>query len=305
MFLGIDLGGTNTKLGVCEGNGTVVACTQIETKPEQGPEAWIQRVVGETKKWGPVSAVGIGSPGPLDTRTGTIIVTPNLKSFEGFSLREGFAKHIKEPIYFENDANCGALAEYHFGAHRGCNHMTVLTLGTGLGSGAIVEGHLLRGAGGLAAELGHVVLDSTRFLQNNFDEPPGMMGTMEEVIGAHLVVDRWNQDHPQQRLVGLRELFDLAARNNREAKESVTSWTTSLSLVLYNTIVTFNPSVIVLSGGVTGAWAQIQPALVKNLQRWVPAPMMSQVKIEVSQLRENFGVLGAVALAKSEMGKRG
>ncbi len=301
-FLGVDLGGTSTKLGVCNAGGTVLHADHFLTQSELGPERWVQQVFSLVNSWNlPFESIGVGSPGPMDTKTGTILVTPNLKSFEGYPMKSNLERLFKKPVYFENDANCGALAEYHFGEQKGCSDLVVLTLGTGLGSGVISNHRLIRGSGGLAVELGHVVMDWHRFVES--PEPgvrPIMRGTMEESVGSRLTLKRWNEFSPGVPMDGLKSVFELAQTGNAQAQKFVDQWTSALSVVVYNAIVIFNPLVVVIAGGVSGAWAEVQPNLMNRLRSWVLEPFLANLTVAPSRLQTNFGVMGAAALAISE-----
>jgi glucokinase len=160
LFLGIDLGGTNTKIGVGPLHGALKVSGSVETQVEKGPEAWVARVVEAVKDWNlDFDSVGVGSPGPLDTLTGKILSTPNLQQFKDFAMKPVFEAAFKKKCSFENDANCAALGEFGFGAHKNNPNLVVLTLGTGVGSGVIAGGQLVRGAKGFATEMGHMVIN--------------------------------------------------------------------------------------------------------------------------------------------------
>ncbi len=164
--IGVDIGGTNVRVGVVPfGGGRPLALLSRPTRGERGGDATVadigemaDEVVTEAlaRHGGRerVVGVGIGCPGPLDLTTGCIVETPNL-AWAGYPIRERVAARVGLPATLDNDANCATYGEWWQGAARGTRHAVGVTIGTGVGGGLIVDGRLLRGASGVAGELGH------------------------------------------------------------------------------------------------------------------------------------------------------
>ncbi|MEQ1877069.1 MAG: ROK family protein [Bdellovibrionia bacterium] len=295
-YLGIDLGGTNTKIGIGPLDGDLLHTGSIDTKVEAGPQAWVDRVAEAVRAWkSDFVSVGVGSPGPLDIRTGTILSTPNLKPFIGFSMKAAFEKAFGKPVRFENDANVGALGEFYFGAHKKNPNMVVLTLGTGVGSGVVAEGRLVRGHQGYATELGHMVI--------NFDNGPkclcGKRGCFEAYVGARNTIARYFELNPAAEPThSLREVFRRALDSSDDAARKIyEEWIQALAVGLANTITIFNPGVIILTGGITEGWANIKPKLLSEIEPMVDSFIRNSTLIEISNLGQYFGVHGAIALS--------
>ena len=166
QVLGIDLGGTQIRAAVLRGSQVLArAATLTGEKPT--PERVLQRIFAMVQQaldeagatLNEISGVGVAVPGPLDYRTGTVYAPPNLPSWQGTPLRTFLQEHYHKPIFVENDANAAALGEYLFGAGQGCRNMVYLTVSTGIGGGVIIDGKLLEGTNGSAAELGHMTID--------------------------------------------------------------------------------------------------------------------------------------------------
>lgn len=296
FFLAIDLGGTNTKLGIGSSSGKLIQATSVPTLSEHGPENWVERIKNTALGWNlPFKAIGIGSPGPLDTKTGIILETPNLKSFESFSIKKAFEQAFKKNVYIENDANCGALAEYTFGPYKGTGHITVITLGTGVGSGVVHDHKLIRGVGGFAVELGHMAVH-----QDEFDLTKHMKGTYEGYISAPNALGRFRKLNSKHQVQSIKEIFDLAAKGDPDSEAFFEQWVRQLAVGIYNVYVLFNPEVIILAGGISASWNIIQPRLDHFLNAWVPKPLLQSSKVDISKLGEFFGVYGALALALQE-----
>jgi len=169
FFWGIDIGGTNIKLGLVDEQGRTVAYQSIPTQEPQGPQAAVERtaqVIGEIEQAHGLTAteiprIGLGTPGSMDLPTGRLVEPPNLPHWWGFGIREAFAVALDRPVSFLNDANAAAFGEYWLGTGADYASMILLTLGTGVGGGIIVEGELINGTNSFGSECGHILVDSS------------------------------------------------------------------------------------------------------------------------------------------------
>ncbi len=175
--VGVDLGGTQIRAVLADRSGTVIARDQRMTDADEGPDAVIERIVASVRTVigeEPISAIGIGAPGPVDPHRGIVLMAANLPGWSHVDLRNALYEPFGAPVYVGNDANLAGLAEHHYGAGRGVDHMIYITQSTGIGLGIIVDGHMLVGAQGLAAESGHNTIDLSQD-----DAALGIVGTME------------------------------------------------------------------------------------------------------------------------------
>jgi len=166
LFVGIDLGGTNTKIGVVDDLGRPLSWLSIPTEVEQGPEDAARRIgaavikaielAGLTPQ--AIGRVGFASAGPMDIPGGVITTEINLKGWGGYPIRDRVAYHCGLPVTFENDANAAAYGEFWVGSGRDVRSMVLLTLGTGIGCGIIIGDQVLRGAHSYGGESGHIIL---------------------------------------------------------------------------------------------------------------------------------------------------
>jgi glucokinase len=159
LTIGVDIGGTKVAAGVVDERGTIVATTHRDTPADDVSriENAIAAAVGELISTYDVKAVGIGAAGLIDARRSTVMFSPNL-AWRDEPLQATLARRLGLPVVVENDANAAAWAEARFGAGRGANHVVTVTVGTGIGGGIVVNGQLLRGQFGAAAEIGHVIV---------------------------------------------------------------------------------------------------------------------------------------------------
>jgi glucokinase len=167
LFIGIDFGGTNVKLGLVDGDGKVLLCDEAPSRIEEGPDAMIKRIGDACEQMlskqqlnlGQVRAAGIGTPGPIDLEAGKIVTACNLPaSFDDYPVRDNLTKRLGCPVAFDNDANVACWGEFWLGAGSDINDMILFTLGTGIGGGVISSGELVHGCTGNAAELGHIIV---------------------------------------------------------------------------------------------------------------------------------------------------
>ncbi|MEM0926354.1 MAG: ROK family protein [Planctomycetota bacterium] len=168
FFWGVDIGGTGIKLGLVDNEGHVVSFTQISTQESDGGPAAVGRigeiidtVEAELGVIGSVSAIGLGAPGPMDLKRGTLVAPPQLPNWWGFAIVKAMQERTGRPIFFLNDANAAAYGEFWLGSGKSSESMILLTLGTGVGGGIIVDDELINGVNSFGSECGHILVDSS------------------------------------------------------------------------------------------------------------------------------------------------
>ncbi len=172
VIVGVDLGGTNIVVGTVSEDGERVAGVERRRTPvAQGPDMIVKHIVGAVHEsitkakaaWGSqveVIGVGIGSPGPIDTKNGIVVTSPNL-GWTDVPLRQLVSEIVELPATLENDANCAVLGECWCGAAKGAKVVVGITIGTGVGGGLVLDGKIFHGASDVAGEFGHMTIDST------------------------------------------------------------------------------------------------------------------------------------------------
>ena len=164
-YVGVDIGGTNLKAGLADENGQLLAVQKMKVASITDQQSLAWTIVSLTQELGRVAgvpldqiaSVGVGVPGTVEIRSGTIGYTCNLP-LRNVPLRKLFHHYLAIPLYIENDANCAALAEYYVGAGRESKRFVTITLGTGVGAGIVHNGKIYHGANGMAGEAGHMVI---------------------------------------------------------------------------------------------------------------------------------------------------
>ncbi len=168
FYWGIDIGGTGIKIGLVDDIGQTMAFDRLPTRESEGPTAAMQRVadvIGSIEQQlgisDKIARVGLGAPGPMDLPRGYLVAPPQLPSWWDFPLRETVSKMLGHSVSFLNDANAAAYGEFWLGSGRNDTSMILLTLGTGVGGGIIVEGELVNGVNSFGSECGHIIVDSS------------------------------------------------------------------------------------------------------------------------------------------------
>jgi glucokinase len=250
-ILAFDLGGTRTRVGLFDSHLNLVQRLEMTSNAADGPDAVIGRMIalGRLLVKEQVEAIGVSAPGPLDAQSGVIHHAWTLPGWHqvpiGQRLVEAFGVHV----CLENDANCGALAEYHAGAGRGCDPMIYLTISTGIGGGVIINGRLFTGWRGLAAEPGHQV----------FRLADGRVKTLEELASgqgiAQIAQERlrsWT-DETQLRQVPMldaKAIHFAAQQGDALAAAIIQEAGGWLGLGIVNLLHLFNPQAVVIGGSV-------------------------------------------------------
>lgn len=283
-IIGVDLGGTNTKVGLVTLKGKIVKKTEIKTEKKKGSDFIINNILNSVKKVkkGHVLGIGIGSPGPLDYKKGTITRTVNLP-FKNIPLRKIVHDKFNLPTYLDNDANCFTLGECLFGAAKGHENVVGLTLGTGIGGGIVINKRLYHGRGN-AAELGHMTID--------FRGPKsrcGNNGCIETHAAARGILSRSKGLNVDSTL----DVYKLALNGNKKAQKVFFEIGEFLGIAITNLIYTFDPDIIVLGGKISESWRYFSKSMSKTLKkRYFGKPC----KVVKTKLGREAGILGAAAL---------
>src|SRR5213083_3112623 len=258
--VGIDIGGTNIVAGsVAEDGSELLGLVSEPTISEQGADAVMARIVRLARasmaaaRGKEIAGVGIGSPGPLDTKTGVVLLTPNL-GWTNFPLRDRLATSLGLPATLDNDANCAIFGEWWRGAARGANHVVGLTIGTGIGGGIVVGGAIYRGVSDVAGEIGHMSIDSNgrRCKCGNYGcleayaSGPALAARAIEGIeaGADTSLPQYVQDDLSK--LTAQVIYEAAHDGDSYALEVVRETAKILGAGVANIINIFNPQVVVI-----------------------------------------------------------
>ncbi|MCL6517697.1 ROK family protein [Alicyclobacillus sp.] len=290
VSVGIDLGGTKLAACLLRSDGSVLAETTVPTQAWEGPEAVMARMealIREMMERAPerVAAVGIGSPGPLDLKTGVVLSPPNLPGWDRVPLRDRMRAAVGLPVYLDNDANAAALAEFRSGAGAGADRMVYVTVSTGIGAGIVIDGRLYRGETGASGEFGHTSV-------NAWGEPCrcGNVGCLENYASGTAIAKR--AEAVFGRTMPAAEVMSRASEGDQAAKGIVEEAFYALGIGLVNLTKLLNPRRIVIGGGV----AQTGGPMLDTLRRIVNRHCDLEVEIRPAALGTRAGVIGAALL---------
>lgn len=301
--LALDIGGTHMRAAVFPENQTEPAHQKrIRTyaNGETSLDRLLNLIADVAPKQHEIHAVGVGIPGLVDPQTGEVLTAPNLADWVGVPVARRIEEAIGAPTFLGNDANLAALGEWQFGAGRGHNNLVYLTISTGIGGGVLCDGRLLKGKHGLAGELGHVTI---------LPEGPicscGQRGHLEALASGPAIMDYVAGQLSQGRKSLLSgkpdpEQISLAAgEGDALAQEAFERAGHYLGLMIANLLMIFNPSIVILGGGVS----QTGERLLDPVRRTLPDAVLSKEYLEdltltQAALGDDAGLYGGLVLAR-------
>lgn len=309
-YIGIDLGGTFIKGGIVNDGGEIIVSDKVPTETEKGSHAVAQNIVRLSRallskaglEIGDVEGLGIGSPGMIDSAEGNVVYANNL-GWRDFKICDELSRELGGiKVKIGNDANVAALGELKFGAARKYKSIVMITLGTGVGGGVIIDGKIVEGNRGAGAELGHSVIE--------FGGEPcscGRRGCFEAYSSATALIrdtKRAMQAHPESKMwedytldtVSGKTVFD-HADTDTAAREVLDSYLAHLACGLTNYANIFRPEAIIIGGGVCAQRERLTYPLQKIFDGELYAGANGPaVPIITAELENSAGLLGAAAL---------
>lgn len=318
--VGVDLGGTNIVVGLIpmEG-GEVLGLRNMPTESVRGAKFVVDRMIGLVEQSiaevlsahggtrEDIAGVGIGSPGPLDRKTGTVINTPNL-GWRNFPLRDLIANAVHLPATLDNDANCATYGEWWQGAGRGTRTLVGLTLGTGIGGGIVLDGQIYHGCSDVAGEIGHMTIDS-----NGRRCKCGNYGCLEQYASGPAIAVRAIEgieagaesvlvDMVNGRLedITAATVYEATRQGDDYATEVMKDTAKFLGAGVASIINILNPEMVVIAGGVTRAGDTLFEPLRAEVRKRSFRSAQECCRIVSAELPGTAGVVGAAAVFKLE-----
>jgi glucokinase len=299
LYAGFDLGGTQLKYGLLDERLHPVFKGKAPTPPTMaGLLELFGKLWDELKRKDrrSIKAVGFGIPGIFSLKEQKIYQSPNYSDLDGFELRPAIAKHIKVPFWIDNDANIAAYGEYRCGAGKGVRHLLLLTLGTGVGSGIIIDGELLHGSCGFAAEMGHIVVHPDGELCNC-----GARGCLETEASAGSIVRNYRELTRSSESLTAEEVGQRALKGDAAARKSFERAGYYLGIGLGIAINMLNPELILLGGGVMESGDLILPHALAEAGRRSYRASFACCSIRRASLGNDAGYMGAAAFARDQL----
>lgn len=314
--IGVDLGGTNIKAAICRSDGKIFRVLSLPTEADRGPahvvaqiHSAIERLLSKKNFLAPITGIGVGAPGSIDHEKGLVLHPPNLPGWKKVKLAQELSKRWNLRVNIENDANAAALGEAYFGSGKNRAHFIAITIGTGIGSGIILDGNIFHGEKGFAGELGHISID--------YNGPKcncGKRGCIEAYVGnSYLIAKALDErsSHPDSLLnrkafgktqraanreMSVRDISLAAKRGDVFATHVLYRAGEYLGMALGNAAVLLDVTTFIIGGGIAAAGKPLFDGINASIRRNVIKPMRARIEILPAQLGNNAGVLGAASL---------
>jgi glucokinase len=316
--VGVDFGGTNIKAGLVSRRGEVAASRLLSSSAYGSPSRFIGAVRDTAAsmareaglRMSRLDGIGVGVPGPIDARRGTVRMLVNVPGWRDVPLQGRLERASGVRCLVDNDANAVTLGEWRFGAGRGSRQLLGVTLGTGVGGGLVLDGSVYRGASGSAGELGHTVI-----VDGGERCHCGSRGCLEAYVGTAAIL-RLARAALRRSRGCLRPLAaqgrltpalvsEAARRGDPAAKRLWEEIGRRLGIGLSSAVNLLNPDRIVIGGGIANAWAFFAPALRRTLHRQALPAAAQRVRVARARLGNHAGIVGAAVLVWNAIEGRG
>lgn len=313
-YIGIDVGGTNVVAGVVDETGMILDKVSHPVDKSMSAEAMCQELARMAKAVCTVSsipeeeimAVGVGLPGLVDNKTGMVIKTPNMP-FHHTPFRELFQQVWNVPVYLGNDANCAAIGEYFAGAAKSSNNAVVVTIGTGIGGGLVVDGKLLTGFANAGMEVGHMLIHPNGVMcgcgQRGCWEQYGSATALIRLTRIEMERNRdtklWEVCEFDMENVTGRTAFQAARMGDAAAKRVLAQYLEGLSIGLINLVNILQPEIICLGGGVSNAEDDLLLDPLRDLVAKGVFDKHVPIRLEKASLGNDAGIVGAALLCET------
>lgn len=317
LYASIDLGGTNVRAIVADLDGNVFSEDIRASRASEGLDETLDTMVASLEaacarasaSTGDLKALGIASPGAVDSANGTVPEAPQLIGWKDVPLVELMSERLGMPVWLENDANAAALGENRYGAGKGTKNMLYITVSTGVGGGIIINGDLYRGTRGAAGEMGHVIIDV-----NGPRCGCGGRGCLESLASGTAIARRGRELAESGEAPGLAEI---AGREGRLSAEMIAGAAKAgdeasrklfkdtgmyLGVALAGYVNIFNPEAILIGGGVARSADLFMPQARRVMEGRAMRAPLEDVRLGLAELGDRIGSLGMIARLKDAVG---
>lgn len=313
-YLGIDLGGTNIAIGLVNEKFEIVLKDKVPTGAARPTGEIIDDMAALCKSivdragitFDQVEYAGIAAPGSIDPKNGVVRYANNIK-MNNYPIAEELKSRIPvKKVLLENDANAAALAEAKAGAGKGCSDLVMVTLGTGVGGGIVIDGKLYSGFNYSGAEIGHTVIEvggrpctcGRLGCFEAYSSATGLINMTKEKMIEDVDSIMWDIENDNLDNVSGRTAFEAAKRGDKAGKEVVDMYVKYLACGLTNMVNIFQPQVLCIGGGVCGEGDYLLKPLIRTIRRceYGAATQTQFCDIKIAELGNDAGIIGAAVL---------
>lgn len=291
--IGVDLGATNIRVALLNNKGEIVRLLKERTQRDKKAEFVLDRLVNliekAIKNFNSIEGIGVACPGPLNSEKGIIYSSPNLPQWHNVELVKYLSDKLKMDVYLENDADLAALGECYFGEGKNWDNFIYITVGSGVGSGVILNRKIYKGVSGIGAEIGHITIE-----RNGLKCGCGNYGCLEAYASGGGMVNLAKHKYGiKDEKITAEDIAKLANKGDDIAIKIIQEAGESLGIGLASVVNIFNPGLIILSGSIVKIGElYIEPAMKELRKRAFPV-QSRDVKIVISSSIDTIGVIGA------------
>lgn len=310
--IGVDLGGTNLKAGVVGKEGKILHRLSTKTNADADSQTISNQIleliaeiikISDLKKTD-IIGIGIGSPGLVDKKGETILFSPNLPKWRNIPIKRMIAKRFIVPCVLENDANAAAWGEKWVGAGKEASSMVMLTLGTGIGGGIIIDNRLWRGANNVAAEIGHMVIQmdgpqcncGNRGCVEVYASATGMVRRFKELLEGGISSSLKDCNEITAKMIN-----DAASKGDKASLDIIEETGRYLGIAIVNIMHILNPEMFVLAGGMIGSGELLMNPIRQTVSQRAFEASYKDTQIVFSQLGNDAGIIGAAGCLLTEL----
>ncbi|TDJ06938.1 MAG: ROK family protein [Deltaproteobacteria bacterium] len=312
--IGIDIGGTNLRGAVVDSKGKILKKYSLSSEANVGIDNLINNLIdliNNLRADFKITGIGIGIPGILDSKKGIITQAPNIKNAANYPIIKVLNSRIKPrlPLVIENDANCAAFGEYKFGAGLGFKTLIMITLGTGVGGGIILNGEIWNGAHGMGGEIGHIKIYpdgnkcncGNRGCLESYSSLVGIKNMIKKGLTENKINKKLLEKIKSTKHDKLPELFyEEAKSGNSFSKRLWEEFGKALGIGISSLTNLLNVEIVVIGGGIANAWQMFIPSTKKAVKENTLIGPYQKLKISKSKLKNDAGILGAASLILPE-----
>jgi len=314
-YIGIDLGGTNIGAGVVDENCNIVAKGSVPTQANRPVEEIISDMVKLSRDLtsqaglaeSEIAGIGIGIPGSIDKATGTVLYTCNLP-FLKTPIEEIIRREWDIPVWIDNDANVAALGEVYAGCAKGCRHAVMITLGTGVGGGLVIDRKIYAGFNDNGAEIGHTVIVKDgrqctcgrKGCWERYASVSGLIIDTREAMEKHPETLMWELENHSTDHISGKTAFIAAKRGDAVAQEVVKNYCEYIGVGLTNIINIFQPEVLCIGGAISKEGEYLLAPVREFVERERFTRYCAQTELKIATLGNDAGIIGAAMLGKAE-----
>ncbi|MCP4175862.1 MAG: ROK family protein [Fuerstiella sp.] len=320
FFLGIDVGGTNVKVGIVADDGTVIARASVPTDAVKGPDNGVRQMAQASQQalkqasltTDQICAVGLATPGTMDIPAGLLLDPPNLPGWQNYPVRQKVEEALGRPTILQNDANAAAYGEYWAGSASEADSLVFFTLGTGLGGGLIVDDTIVQGEHSHGSELGHTIIemDCGRLCKT------GQYGTLEAYCSATSLIERFHEAMDEGRQSSVSDRMDdvtalspllmaeEAEKGDELASELILEMARCLGTATTSIVHVIDPTMVLLGGAMTFGRHETRigreflSRVQEEFRRRAFPVLAEKVTIDYAALGGNAGFIGAAGCAR-------